>query len=214
MLIGTRLRKLREARKLSQGELEARTGLLRCYISRVENGQTVPSLETLERLASALEIPFYQLFYEGDEPPPLPNLTKRHSIEELEGEPANKRRFISMPFEQARERQGYEAFQRYVHDVVLEIRDGATECAMALRPNPFEEKLTEICLDLIVYLSSKNAVGTALVLLASLMNANLLLRDLRDVRDFSVKQRVVLTAIIRHFVETVLKILCPTTRPL
>ncbi|PYV20278.1 MAG: hypothetical protein DMG24_23285, partial [Acidobacteria bacterium] len=52
-------------------------------ISRVENGHTVPSLETLERLASALEIPLYQLFYEGDEPPVLPNLSKRQSTEEL-----------------------------------------------------------------------------------------------------------------------------------
>ncbi|HKS94511.1 MAG TPA: helix-turn-helix transcriptional regulator [Terriglobia bacterium] len=83
MIIGTRLRKLREDKKLSQGDIEERTGLLRCYISRVENGHTVPSLETLERLASALEIPLYQLFYEGDEPPPLPNLSKRQSTEEL-----------------------------------------------------------------------------------------------------------------------------------
>jgi transcriptional regulator with XRE-family HTH domain len=83
MVIGTRLRKLREDRKLSQGDIEERTGLLRCYISRVENGHTIPSIETLERIASALEIPLYQLFYEGDEPPPLPNLSKRKSTEEL-----------------------------------------------------------------------------------------------------------------------------------
>jgi transcriptional regulator with XRE-family HTH domain len=83
MIIGTRLRRLREEKKLSQGDIEERTGLLRCYISRVENGHTVPSLETLERLASALEIPLYQLFYEGDDPPPLPNLSKRQTTEEL-----------------------------------------------------------------------------------------------------------------------------------
>ncbi len=83
MMIGTRLRRLREDKNLSQGDIEERTGLLRCYISRVENGHTVPSLETLERLASALEIPLYQLFYEGDNPPPLPNLSKRQSTEEL-----------------------------------------------------------------------------------------------------------------------------------
>jgi transcriptional regulator with XRE-family HTH domain len=83
MVIGTRLKKLREEKTLSQGDIEKRTGLLRCYISRVENGHTVPSLETLERLASALEIPLYQLFYEGDEPPPLPNLSKRRTTEEL-----------------------------------------------------------------------------------------------------------------------------------
>ncbi len=83
MVIGTRLRGLREERKLSQGDIEERTGLLRCYISRVENGHTIPSIETLERIASAFELPLYQLFFEGDEPPPLPNLSKRKTTEEL-----------------------------------------------------------------------------------------------------------------------------------
>jgi transcriptional regulator with XRE-family HTH domain len=83
MVIGTRLKKLREDRSLSQGDIEKRTGLLRCYISRVENGHTVPSLETLERLAAALEIPLYQLFYQGDAEPVLPNLSKRRTTEEL-----------------------------------------------------------------------------------------------------------------------------------
>jgi transcriptional regulator with XRE-family HTH domain len=83
MIIGTRLRKLREERNLSQGDIEKRTGLLRCYLSRVENGHTVPSLETLVRLAAALELPLYQLFYDGDGPPLLPNLSKRQTTEEL-----------------------------------------------------------------------------------------------------------------------------------
>jgi transcriptional regulator with XRE-family HTH domain len=79
MIIGDRLRQLREAKKFSQGEIEKRTGLLRCYISRVENGHTVPALETLEKLARALECPLYQLFYDGDEPPVLPSLLRRKS---------------------------------------------------------------------------------------------------------------------------------------
>ena len=83
MVIGRRLRKLREEKTLSQGDIEKRAGLLRCYISRVENGHTVPSLETLERLAAALEVPLYQLFYEGDEPPSLPNLSARQTTEDL-----------------------------------------------------------------------------------------------------------------------------------
>src|SRR5277367_4617362 len=74
MIIGTRLKKLREERNLSQGDIEVRTGLLRCYISRVENGHTVPALETLEKLAHALELPLYQLFYDGDEKPPVPRI--------------------------------------------------------------------------------------------------------------------------------------------
>jgi len=77
MIIGDRLRVLREQKKFSQGEIEKRTGLLRCYISRVENGHTVPAVETLEKFARALEVPLYQLFYDGDEPPRLPNLPRR-----------------------------------------------------------------------------------------------------------------------------------------
>jgi transcriptional regulator with XRE-family HTH domain len=71
MDISRRLRDLREAKHLSQGDIEHRTGLLRCYISRVENGHTIPALETLQKLARALETPLYQLFYEGEEPPHL-----------------------------------------------------------------------------------------------------------------------------------------------
>jgi transcriptional regulator with XRE-family HTH domain len=83
MVISTRLRKLREERNLSQGDIEKRTGLLRCYISRVENGHTVPSLGTLEKLAAALEIPLFQLFYDGEEPPTLPHLSERLGAEEV-----------------------------------------------------------------------------------------------------------------------------------
>jgi transcriptional regulator with XRE-family HTH domain len=79
MIIGDHLRALREEKKLSQGDIEKRTGLLRCYISRVENGHTIPAIETLEKMARALEIPMYQLFYEGEEPPKLPNLLKQKS---------------------------------------------------------------------------------------------------------------------------------------
>ena len=83
MIIGDRLRDMREQKKLSQGDIEKRTGLLRCYISRVENGHTVPAIETLEKLARALEVPLYQLFYDGEEPPKLPNLPKRKSSDDI-----------------------------------------------------------------------------------------------------------------------------------
>jgi len=69
MMIGARIRSCREAKGLSQGQIEERTGLLRCYVSRVENGHTIPSLDTLEKISRALEMPIYQLVYEGDEPP-------------------------------------------------------------------------------------------------------------------------------------------------
>ena len=62
MVIGDKLKELRETKNLSQGDIEKRTGLLRCYISRVENGHTVPSVDTLEKMARALEVPMYRLF--------------------------------------------------------------------------------------------------------------------------------------------------------
>jgi transcriptional regulator with XRE-family HTH domain len=77
MIIADRLREMREAKQLSQGDIEKRTGLLRCYISRVENGHTVPAIETLEKIARALEVPLYQVFYDGEEPPKLPTLLKQ-----------------------------------------------------------------------------------------------------------------------------------------
>jgi transcriptional regulator with XRE-family HTH domain len=69
MVIGDRLRSVREAKNLSQGDIERRTGLLRCYVSRIENGHTVPSLENLEKLARAMEMQLYQLLYDGHQPP-------------------------------------------------------------------------------------------------------------------------------------------------
>jgi transcriptional regulator with XRE-family HTH domain len=97
MSIGARIRRLREKKGLSQGDIERMTGLLRCYTSRVENGHTVPSLETLERFAAALDIPLYQLFYAGEEVPPTPNLSPRRSLEELaedDGKDGSDARFL------------------------------------------------------------------------------------------------------------------------
>jgi transcriptional regulator with XRE-family HTH domain len=86
MLIGSRLRQLREQKQMSQGDIEERIGLLRCYISRVENGHTVPSLETLERFAAVFDVPLYQLFCPGEEAPPTPSLTPRKTLEEITAE--------------------------------------------------------------------------------------------------------------------------------
>jgi len=93
LMIGERLRSIRESKNLSQGDIEKRTGMLRCYTSRVENGHTVPSIETLAKYAQALEIPLYQLFYDGGETPKKIkgvdldgeklSLTERREIESL-----------------------------------------------------------------------------------------------------------------------------------
>ena len=94
MDIGRRISSLREDKGLSQGDIEKRTGLLRCYVSRVENGHTVPAIETLEKFARALEVPLYQLVYDGQEPPKLPTKTNGHKAPEW-GEGGKDARFLN-----------------------------------------------------------------------------------------------------------------------
>ena len=98
MIIGDRLRALREQKNFSQGEIEKRTGLLRCYVSRVENGHTVPAIETLEKFARALEVPMYQLFYEGEDPPKLLNLPKRKTADDIAWGSSGKDAFLLAKF--------------------------------------------------------------------------------------------------------------------
>jgi transcriptional regulator with XRE-family HTH domain len=95
MVLGDRLRELRDEKKLSQGDVEKRTGLLRCYISRVENGHTIPAIETLEKMARAFEVPLYQLFYEGEEPPNVPTLLRQKTDEDAWGSSGEDAQFLS-----------------------------------------------------------------------------------------------------------------------
>jgi transcriptional regulator with XRE-family HTH domain len=81
MLIGQRLRELRESKNLSQGDIERRTGLLRCYVSRVENGHTVPAVETLEKFARALAVPIYEIFHDGKAPVTKLSLPRSDDVE-------------------------------------------------------------------------------------------------------------------------------------
>ena len=95
MIISERLRSIRQEKNLSQGELERRTGLKRCYISRVENGHTIPSIDTLEKLARAMEIPLYQVFYEGEDPPaPPPAALHSKSASDAWGVSGDSARFL------------------------------------------------------------------------------------------------------------------------
>ena len=64
MNIGATIRAYRQQKGMSQGDIEKRTGLLRCYLSRVENGHTVPSLETLQKIARALDLQLSEFFAE------------------------------------------------------------------------------------------------------------------------------------------------------
>ena len=68
MNIGETIRNFRLQKGMSQGDIEKRTGLLRCYLSRVENGHTIPSLDTLAKIAGAMELPLAQFFAENNHP--------------------------------------------------------------------------------------------------------------------------------------------------
>ncbi|HVB33451.1 MAG TPA: helix-turn-helix transcriptional regulator [Patescibacteria group bacterium] len=95
-VIGERLRALREAKGMPQSEIERRTGLLRCYISRVENGHTIPSIETLEKLSRALDVRLYQLFYDIDDPSTIPEPAGRKTADEIAGESSSEQaRFLN-----------------------------------------------------------------------------------------------------------------------
>jgi transcriptional regulator with XRE-family HTH domain len=87
MNIGQRLRELREAKGLSQGHIEKRTGLFRCYVSRVECGHTAPNLATLEKWAKALDLELYQLFYDGKGEPVAPKVAESAPLQTRERKP-------------------------------------------------------------------------------------------------------------------------------
>ncbi|HXM94432.1 MAG TPA: helix-turn-helix domain-containing protein [Candidatus Dormibacteraeota bacterium] len=95
MDIGHRLRSLREQKELSQGDIEKRTGLLRCYTSRIENGHTVPAIETLDKMARAMEMPLYQLMFDGQEPPPALPLNGDGSRSDEFGSAGKDARFLN-----------------------------------------------------------------------------------------------------------------------
>jgi transcriptional regulator with XRE-family HTH domain len=97
MTIGQRIKVLRQQSDMSQGEIQKRTGLLRCHISRVENGHTVPGIETLEKMARALDVPMYRLFYDGDKLPlPANPSRKKTSAEAERGRSAKQARFMAL----------------------------------------------------------------------------------------------------------------------
>jgi transcriptional regulator with XRE-family HTH domain len=123
MVIGERLKTLRQQKKMTQVDVETRTGLLRCYISRVEQGHTVPSIPTLEKMAQALEVPLYQLFFDGKKPAAgskLPKLREwgtsrqdaktllkfRKLFKRLRAEDVNLLLFAAQKMYQERERTG------------------------------------------------------------------------------------------------------------
>lgn len=61
MQVATQVRELRRARHLSQRQLAGRMQVPRTYISKIENGKAIPTLGSLERLATALGVEMRQL---------------------------------------------------------------------------------------------------------------------------------------------------------
>lgn len=98
MLIGRRLHDLREQKKLSQADVERLSGLRRTYISRVENGHVLPSVETLRKLAVVLGVPLYQVFYNQREPPKRssPSRSKKSGRQRFETQNKDVRYVIEM----------------------------------------------------------------------------------------------------------------------
>jgi transcriptional regulator with XRE-family HTH domain len=83
MIVGARLKALREQKKISQIAIEEQTGLPRGYIRSLENGRTIPDLKTLEMFAAVLQVPLYRLFFDDGCPPKLANVTRRKSADDL-----------------------------------------------------------------------------------------------------------------------------------
>ena len=75
---------------LSVEEVEVRAGLASSYLCDVENGQIVPPVAVLEKIATALEVPLAKLFYDGDGVPPLPNLPRRKTADDIAGAPTSR----------------------------------------------------------------------------------------------------------------------------
>src|ERR1700691_4914160 len=100
MVISERLKRLREAQNLSQGDIQERTGLFRCYLSRLENGRTVPSIETLEKLARALDVPLHPLFTDDEAPVKKLRVPKQHptSLWGLDKKPPPQPRLVATQF--------------------------------------------------------------------------------------------------------------------
>ena len=95
MDVGDRLKQFRELRGLSQGKIEELTELPRSYISRVENGHIIPSAKTLQRFARALDMPLYQLLYEGEKPPKLLK-TQAQEIDDWASRGKGRRTFLKL----------------------------------------------------------------------------------------------------------------------
>jgi transcriptional regulator with XRE-family HTH domain len=60
-MLGNNLKRIREAKNMSQGDIMRSLGCSRSYISNIENGKTNPTLSTIAKLAKAVGVPLNKL---------------------------------------------------------------------------------------------------------------------------------------------------------
>jgi transcriptional regulator with XRE-family HTH domain len=125
MIVGERLKALRESKDLNQGDIEQKTGLARTYLSRCENGHTVPNIETLERWARALDITLSQLFADDGEPAPILPALKPQPMPKLSRSAAKHLRTVEKAFARMQPRE--------IALVALMARKFAAEARLAAR---------------------------------------------------------------------------------
>src|ERR1700677_2253709 len=104
MEVGRKLREMRQARHLSQGDIEKKVGLLRCYVSRVEKGHTIPNVETLAKFAWALETPLYRLFTDS-RPVNMPKLPLIKAPWDADGKQQHELRLFAKVFKRLDDRK-------------------------------------------------------------------------------------------------------------
>jgi len=83
MRIAARIQRIRLERSMTLEDVEAKTGLTTSLMTRLEKGREVPTLEMLDTLAGALEVPVHAFFFDTSEPESTPRLTPRPALQEL-----------------------------------------------------------------------------------------------------------------------------------
>jgi transcriptional regulator with XRE-family HTH domain len=80
MNLGKRIQDLRRRRGLTTGELAARVQVTSGFISQLEHSKTDPSLQTLQRVAAALQVPLSYLMLEDETKPQVVRKGERNVI--------------------------------------------------------------------------------------------------------------------------------------
>jgi transcriptional regulator with XRE-family HTH domain len=83
MRMAVRIQRIRLECSVTLEDLEAKTGLAKGLVARLEKGQEVPTLEMLDTLAQALDVPIHVFFYDTAARELTPRLTPRLALKEL-----------------------------------------------------------------------------------------------------------------------------------